>query len=151
MPAPIEIFISFVTMTINYRETFEEVNMPIGFDEIQVDPTPVGTIVTLKFREKLDRADYEMFVPMIESQMRSGSPIRLLVELHDFEGWTAGALWEDTKFAAKHFNDIERLAVVGESRWQKGITVFVKPFTSADVRYFEMQEIDKAREWIREA
>lgn len=125
--------------------------MPIGFDEIQVDPTPVGTIVTLKFREKLDKADYETFVPMIESQMKNGSPIRLLAELHDFEGWTAGALWEDTKFAAKHFNDIERLAVVGESRWQKGITVFVKPFTSADVRYFDIQEIDRAREWVREA
>ena len=27
-----------------------EVNMPIEFDEIQVDPTPVGTVVTLKFR-----------------------------------------------------------------------------------------------------
>jgi hypothetical protein len=125
--------------------------MPIGFDEIQVDPTPVGTIVTLKFREKLDKADYETFVPMIESQMQNGSPIRLLTELHDFEGWTAGALWEDTKFAAKHFNDIERLAVVGESRWQKGVTVFVKPFTSADVRYFDMQEIDRARQWVREA
>ena len=71
--------------------------------------------------------------------------------MHDFEGWTAGALWEDTKFAAKHFNDIERVAVVGEARWQKGITVFGKPFTSADVRYFDMQEIDRAREWIREA
>jgi len=125
--------------------------MPIGFDEIQVDPTPVGTIVTLKFREKLDKEDYETFVPMIESQMKNGSSIRLLAELHDFEGWTAGALWEDTKFAAKHFNDIERLAVVGESRWQKGVTVFVKPFTSADVRYFDMQEIDRARKWIREA
>ena len=125
--------------------------MPIGFDEIQVDPTPVGTVVTLKFREKLDKADYETFVPMIESQMRNGSPIRLLAELRDFEGWTAGALWEDTKFAAKHFNDIERLAVVGESRWQKGITVFVKPFTSADVRYFDIQEIDRARDWVREA
>ena len=125
--------------------------MPIGFDEIQVDPTPVGTIVTLKFREKLDKADYETFVPMIESQMKNGAPIRLLAELHDFEGWTAGALWEDTKFAAKHFNDIERVAVVGEARWQKGITVFGKPFTSADVRYFDMQEIERAREWIREA
>ena len=125
--------------------------MPIGFDEIQVDPTPVGTIVTLKFREKLDKEDYETFVPMIESQMKNGAPIRLLAELHDFEGWTAGALWEDTKFAAKHFNDIERVAVVGEARWQKGITVFGKPFTSADVRYFDMQEIDRAREWIREA
>lgn len=128
-----------------------EVAMPIGFDEIQVDPTPVGTIVTLKFREKLDKADYETFVPMIESQMKNGSPIRLLAELHDFEGWTAGALWEDTKFAAKHFNDIERLAVVGESRWQKGVAVFFKPFTSAEVRYFDMKEIDKAREWVREA
>jgi len=125
--------------------------MPIGFDEIQVDPTPVGTIVTLKFREKLDKADYETFVPMIESQMKNGASIRLLAELHDFEGWTAGALWEDTKFAAKHFKDIERVAVVGEARWQKGITVFGKPFTSADVRYFDMQEIDKARKWIREA
>jgi len=28
-----------------------------------------------------------------------------------FKGWTAGALWEDTKFAAKHFNDIDRIAV----------------------------------------
>jgi hypothetical protein len=46
--------------------------MPIGFDEIQVDQTPVGTIVTLKFREKLDKADYETFVPMIESQMKNG-------------------------------------------------------------------------------
>ena len=125
--------------------------MPIGFDEIQVDSTPTGTIVTLKFREKLDKADYDTFVPMIETQMENNAPIRLLAELHDFEGWTAGALWEDTKFAAKHFHDIERLAVVGESRWQKGITVFVKPFTSADVRYFDINEIDRARKWVREA
>ena len=60
--------------------------MPIGFDEIEVDPTPAGIVVTLKFREKLDKADYEMFVPMIESQMRNGSPIRLLAELHDLRG-----------------------------------------------------------------
>jgi hypothetical protein len=39
-----------------------------------------------------------------------------------------------------------RLAVVGDARWQKGITVF----TGAEVRYFEMADIEKAREWIRE-
>jgi hypothetical protein len=124
--------------------------MPIGFDEIQVDKIPVGTIVTLKFREKLDKADYDMFVPMLEAQIQKSSPIRLLAELHDFKGWTAGALWEDTKFAAKHFNDIDRLAIVGESQWQKGTTVFVKPFTAAKVRYFPMEELDKAHEWIHQ-
>ena len=91
--------------------------MPVGFDEIKVDQTSTGTIITLIFREKLDKEDYETFVPMIVSQMQNGSPVRLLAELHDFKGWTAGALWEDTKFAVKHFNDIDRLAVVGESKW----------------------------------
>jgi hypothetical protein len=124
--------------------------MPIGFDEIQVDTTPVGTIVTLKFREKLDKTDYDMFVPMLEAQILKSSPIRLLAELHDFKGWTTGALWEDTKFGTKYFNDIERLAIVGDSQWQKGISVFIKPFTAAKVRYFFMEEIDKARKWIRQ-
>ena len=122
--------------------------MPIGFDEIQVEKTTRGSIVTLKIREKLDKNDYATFVPMIESQMRDGLPLRLLVELHDFKGWTAGALWEDTKFAARHFHDIERLAVVGDSQWEKGVALFVKPFTSADVRYFDMQTVDEARQWV---
>ncbi|BBO66117.1 hypothetical protein DSCA_00470 [Desulfosarcina alkanivorans] len=123
--------------------------MTIGFDEIQVDKTLKGTIVTLRIKEKLYKKDYQTFVPMIESQIQNSCPIRLMVELHDFEGWTAGALWEDTKFTAKHYKDIDRLAVVGESRWPKGVTVFSKPFTAADVRYFDMQEIDSARKWIR--
>ena len=123
--------------------------MPIGFDEIQVEETASGTLVTLKIKEKLDKEDYAMFVPMIESQMQNGSPVRLLIELHDFKGWTAGALWEDTKFAAKHFNDIDRMAVVGDARWQKGVTTFFKPFTHADVRYFDLAAIEDARQWMR--
>jgi hypothetical protein len=124
--------------------------MTIGFHEILLEDAPMGKIVTLKFKETLRKKDYEEFVPKIEGLMADGSKIRLLVELIEFKGWTAGALWEDTKFATRHFNDIDRLAVVGDARWQKGITVFIKPFTGAEVRYFEMADIEKARDWIRE-
>jgi len=123
--------------------------MAIGFDEIQVEKKEKGAIVTLTIKKKLDKEDYEAFVPLIERQIEAGAPIRLLVELKDFEGWTAGALWEDTKFAAKHFKDIERMAVVGESRWEKGGTFFFKPFTAAKVRYFDSREMARARQWIR--
>jgi hypothetical protein len=125
--------------------------MPIGFDEIEVEKSAAGILVTLRIKEKLDKTDYARFVPMVESQMQSGAPVRLLIELHDFKGWTAGALWEDTKFAAKHFNDIDRIAVVGESRWQQGVALFFKPFTAADVRYFDMAAVKEARRWIRAA
>lgn len=125
--------------------------MAIGFNEIQVEETSVGKIVTLKFKKSLDKEDYDEFVPQIESQIKDGASIRLVVELHDFEGWTAGALWEDTKFAVNHFNDIERLAVVGDPQWETGVAVFVKPFTAANVRYFDMKNLEQAHQWIRKA
>ena len=124
--------------------------MPIGFDEIQLEESPAGKIVTLKFREQLRKEDFEEFVPKIEGLMGKGDQIRVLVELQNFQGWSAGALWEDTKFAARHFKDIERLAVVGDKKWERGVTVFVKPFTAATVRYFDTNDAHRARRWVRE-
>jgi hypothetical protein len=43
-------------------------------------------------------------------------------------------LWEDIKFSVKHFADIERLAMVGDKKWQRGMAAFCKPFTKATIR-----------------
>jgi hypothetical protein len=124
--------------------------MTLGFDEIRVEKSARGDIVTLIIKGKLEKEDYELFVPQLEGFMKGGARIRLMVELRDFKGWTAGALWEDTKFAARHFSDIERLAVVGDAGWEKGMTAFIKPFTAADVKYFDRGEADRAQAWIRQ-
>jgi hypothetical protein len=127
------------------------VDVPIGFDEIQVEDTAAGKVISLKFMEKLRKEDFEKFVPMLESQMAGDQKVRILVQLHNFEGLTVGALWEDTKFAARHFTDIEKLAVVGDAKWQEGLTLFAKPFTAATVCFFKMEDIEKARKWIHTA
>ena len=62
--------------------------------------------------------------------------------------WTAGALWQDIKFDARHFSDIERMAIVGETKWQQGMAVFCKPFTAARIRYFDRPAIEEARGWL---
>lgn len=61
--------------------------------------------------------------------------------MHDFHGWELAAAWEDTKFSMRHFHDSERLAMVGEKAWQHWMAVFCKPFTKADVRYFEASAV----------
>lgn len=53
-------------------------------------------------------------------------------------------------FGALHFNDIERLAIVGDKKWENAMALFVKPFTTAKVRYFNVSERDRAEQWIRE-
>ena len=107
-------------------------------------------LLHVRLTGKLTREFYEEFAPAIETQIEVAGKLRLLVELHDFHGWTAGALWEDMKFDAKHWRDIERLAIVGESRWEQGMATFCKPFTTAKVRYFDHTELEAAREWVVE-
>jgi hypothetical protein len=66
----------------------------------------------------------------------------------DFHGWEAGALWDEIKLDIKHFADIERLAVVGDKRWEHDMMTFYKPFTKATIRYFDQANAAEARKWL---
>ena len=71
-------------------------------------------------------------------------------DMVDFHGWEASAVWEDVKFGMKHLADIERIAMVGEKRWQRGMAIFSKPFIKAEVRYFDHTAAADARQWLAE-
>jgi hypothetical protein len=90
------------------------------------------------------------FVPEFERLVELHGKLHVLFDMSGFHGWTAGALWEDTKFAMHHFSDIDRLAVNGENKWQKGMATFCKPFTKATVKYFDHAEASEARKWLGE-
>ncbi len=109
-----------------------------------------GKILVLKLSGKLAKEDYQHFVPEIERLIGQHGKIRMLVHMHDFHGWTMGALWEDVKFDLKHFRHIERLALVGDRKWEAGMAVFCRPFTTATVRYFDETKMDDACAWIQE-
>ena len=46
--------------------------------------------------------------------------------------------------------DFEKIAMVGEKKWQEWMTEIMKPFTSAEIKYFSTEERDDARKWIEE-
>jgi hypothetical protein len=108
-----------------------------------------GKVLEVHITGKLSEEDYAEFVPKVEALIARHGKINVLVRMKDFHGWDAAALWEDIKFDARHFSDIERLALVGEKTWQKGMAVFCKPFTTAEVRYYEPDEEDRARAWVK--
>jgi hypothetical protein len=119
--------------------------MPIIFDDQNE-----GKTLAVQLRGKLTKADYVYFVPEFERLVCLNGKLRVIVDLVDFHGWEAGALWEDIKFNASHFNDIERLALVGDKEWERGMASFCKPFTRAKIQYFDRKDAAEAGKWLRE-
>jgi SpoIIAA-like len=115
---------------------------------IQLDEQNGGKLLAVHISGKLTKADYEHFVPEFERLVRQHGKLRVFFDMTGFHGWDAAALWEDIKFDAKHFADIERLAMVGEKKWQHGMATFCKPFTKAAVRYFDHVDAAEAWKWI---
>ncbi len=115
---------------------------------IKIEEKDSGKMLEVLLSGKLLKEDYETFVPVVERLVKQHGKIRMLVQMHDFHGWTVGAMWADTKFAAHHFGDIERLAVVGETKWQHGMAVFCKPFTTARIQYFDHTALNDALAWL---
>lgn len=115
---------------------------------VELNVEPGGNIVAARISGRLSREDYGRFVPKVEQVINEKGKVRVLFEMRDFHGWDAGALWEDIKFDLKHFADIERVAMIGDKKWEKWMATFCKPFTKAEIRYFDHSKDDEARAWI---
>lgn len=115
---------------------------------IQIETSTSTNVVQVHLSGKLHATDYETLVPQLEASIEEHGKLRLIVIMDDFHGWDAAALWEDVKFDFKHFADFQRIAIVGDSRWQEGMALFCKPFTSAEVKYFEEGHLSVATNWL---
>lgn len=101
--------------------------------------------------DKLTHEDYQHFLPKVEEMVKAHGKIRVLFDMHDFHGWKAEALWDDAKFAVKHHGDIDRIAMIGDKAWERGMSAFCRPFTSAKIRYFDRPDMTEARQWLEQA
>lgn len=118
---------------------------------IQIQEENAGKTFIVHISGKLVVADYELFVPEFERLVALHGKLRVLFDMTDFHGWTLGAVWEDTKFGLHHMGDIERLAMVGDRKWEEGMAIFCKPFTKAKIKYFDHADMAEAKLWLSEA
>ena len=118
-----------------------------------IEQLPQSTGNTLAFRVsgKLHDDDYKHFVPIIDAAIAAHGKVRLLAQFHDFHGWDMHALWDDTKFATSHCSDVERIAMVGDKKWEEWMAKVCAPFTHAKLHYFDVSASEAAWSWLTSA
>lgn len=99
---------------------------------------------------EVTRDEYRQITRQIEDALEEyGTPICLLIEVRELEGIDAGALWEDLRFAVRHWHDIQALALVGETSDLGRLAQLGGAIAPVEVRQFEPQAVHDAWEWIR--
>jgi hypothetical protein len=74
---------------------------------------------------------------------------RLLIDVRDLGSAEPGAVVEDLKLTPEYVKDVERYAVVGDERWQRWLTSAADMVTRGEARWFEPEQFEEARDWIR--
>jgi len=114
-------------------------------------PASSEKVLAFKMSGKLHDEDYKTFVPLIDAVAAKQGKVRLLAVFQDFHGWDLHALWDDIKFATTHCTKIERIALVGDQKWEAWMATICKPFTMAKIKYFDASQIEAAWAWLGEA
>jgi hypothetical protein len=108
-------------------------------------------VVAVDARGIVTDEDYEnVLIPLIEGKLRTFDKIRVLYVLGAyFDGFTAGAMWDDAKIGLKHLTAYERIAVVTDVNWAAGAVKFFSFIMPCPIRVFGNDSINQAKEWIQ--
>jgi len=109
-----------------------------------------GKVLEIEASGKLTHKDYTYVVPEFVRLVKRHQKIRLLFDMVDFHGWDAGGAWDDLKFGLKLVSHLERIALVGDRKWEKTLSNCWRPFTGAKLRYFDRANSAEARTWLEE-
>jgi len=108
-------------------------------------------IVRVEVTGKLTQDDYDKLIPSWKAAIARHGKMRLLFVMKDFHGWEPGAAWDDLQFDREHGAQVERVAMVGEKKWQEWMTKIASWFVATDVRYFDLSKLTEAEKWVASA
>ena len=81
-------------------------------------------LLVLRVSGELKKSELDAVQSEFVEKSAGGGTVKLLVLLENFTGWERGEQWGDTDFFFSHRNDFEKIAVVGDPRWEAQVLAF---------------------------
>lgn len=115
---------------------------------ISIKRTKKRVFIELSMIGTLKDKDYKMFVPMIDKALKKAKELEvdMLVDMRGFKGWELLAAWDDMKFGIKHRKSFNKIAIIGNKKWEELSIKMMSGMMKGETKYFK--ERDKALSWL---
>jgi hypothetical protein len=113
---------------------------------------PAGAL-GFRISGSVSRRDYdEVLIPPIRAAIEAGEEVRCLCQLGPgFEGYEAGAVWEDIKTGADyglgHHKAWKRIAIVTDVDWVRHLSALFGWLSPGEMKLFGLDELEAAKAW----
>jgi hypothetical protein len=109
-------------------------------------------LYVFRFSGVVKRSEFGRGQHVLKQEIDSGKQPRILAIAENFEGWESGADWNDLDFQLTHGNEIERIAIVADPKWEVEALAFAGAgFRRAPVKFFPTGQLAAARVWLADA
>lgn len=107
-----------------------------------------GKVFGVSADGEISLEQFEQLLPEIEELIRQHGKINLLFLIKSMKGYGLKEFVADIKFAVKHWNDVEKVAIVSEKHWWAAAAKIDNLFTKWEERFFDASELEQAWEWV---
>lgn len=108
-----------------------------------------GNVLGYELTGHLTEAAYQALRDKLRAAIKSDGQIRLLLYLPELHGFDPAVINDDLRFATHHLDNIERMAVVGDSALVAWTTQLSDAVTPTKARYFDSTELTAAWRWVK--
>jgi hypothetical protein len=116
---------------------------------IQQLPESSGNVLGFKMIGTIDQDDYKVLMPAMEAAVEESGSVSLLCDLTEFK-WEKVTAWDDDMRFGREFRDkMEKMAIIGDRKWEEWLVKLAEPFYAKDAKYFDSDAVDEAWEWVR--
>jgi hypothetical protein len=110
-----------------------------------------GRLLVLRVSGELKKSELDAVQSEFVEKIAGAGTVKLLVLLENFTGWERNEAWGDTDFFFSHRNDFEKIAVVGDPRWEAQVLAFTGAgLRKGPVKFFPETSETEARAWLAE-
>ena len=108
-------------------------------------------IIEITIKGKIEQEDLSQSMLHMEDFIKAHGKVKILEEIHNFNGMDPSMFWEGLKFDLNHLSDISHCAVVSDLGWVGPVAKASCALFSCKIRTFHTDKIDEAREWLKSA
>ena len=99
----------------------------------------------------ITKEDVESAMYTVEEILKQHKKMKCLIYLNDVKGYTLDGFLTDFNFYFKYKDSFDYAAIVGDKEFEKGMVQLFDKLMPGKAKYFEISELDKAKEWIKHA